>query len=358
MKRVLKRTARYGVLGARKIILKNPRIKNSLKRVLVAQLSPTIRQLGYIDWVNKNLPDYIDLLQIKKDSDGLTYRPLISIVVPTYNTDIDFLHECLGSVRAQVYENWELCIVDDASPSQEVRDTIESYAKLDSRIKYKFLKTNQHISGATNEAAQMATGEFISLLDHDDTLWPNALYEVVAALNKDKTLDFLYSDEDKITEDRHEHLGPFFKPDWNPDFLHSVNYITHFSTVRKTLFEKLGGLRKEYNGAQDWDFFMRISDATKRVHHIPKIVYSWRVHDLSTAKSTDSKPYVVAAQKQALLDDTVRKGHNDAVVEQDKKHPGYWHVSYPVAGNPLVSIVIPSKNQYKIVNRRHRSTSL
>ena len=351
MKRVLKRTARYGVLSARKIILKNPRIKDALKRVLVAQLRPAIHQLGYIDWVNDNLPDYIDLLQLKIDSDKLAYRPLISIVVPTYNTDIGFLHECLDSVRAQVYENWELCIVDDASPNEKVREIIEDYAKHDKRIKYKFLTANQHIAGATNEAAKLATGEFISLFDHDDILWPNALYEVVAALNENRDLDFLYSDEDKITEDRHEHLGPFFKPDWNPDFLHSVNYITHFSTVRKTVYDKLGGLRKEYNGAQDWDFFMRVAAETQAIHHIPKIVYSWRVHDLSTAKSTDSKPYVVAAQKQALLDDATRKGHPDAIAEQDKKHSGYWNVTYPVVGEPLVSIVIPSKNQYKIVKR-------
>ena len=348
---MFKKTARYGVIAARKVVLKNPRVKESLKRVLVAQLSPAIRQTGYGGWVNKNFPDYIDLLMLRESSDKLNLRPLISIVLPTYNTDINFLHDCLDSVLAQVYENWELCVVDDASPNKKVRDIIEDYAHRDSRIKYKFLGVNQHISGATNEAAKLATGEFISLLDHDDILWPNALYEVVAAVNKNPKLDFLYSDEDKITEDRHEHLGPFFKPDWNPDFLHSVNYITHFSTVRKTLFQKLGGLRKEYNGAQDWDFFMRVTSATKAVYHIPKIIYSWRVHDLSTAKNTDTKPYVVAAQKKALLDDTVRKGYDNAVVEQDKKHSGYWHVSYEVIGKPLVSIVIPSKNQYKIAKR-------
>jgi GT2 family glycosyltransferase len=332
-------------------VMKHPRLKDSIKRIVLAQVGAKKDLVGYNHWLANNFPDFIEQMKLKELSDALQYHPLISIVVPTYNTDIDFLRECLDSVRAQIYQNWELCIVDDASPNQIVRDEIMAYAKQDERINYKFLKTNQHISGATNGAVKLATGEFISLLDHDDILWPNALYEVVKALNADPKLDFLYTDEDKITEDRHEHLGPFFKPDWNPDFLHSVNYITHFTTIRKSVYEAVGGLRKEYNGAQDWDLFMRITSMTDKVYHIPKIVYSWRIHDLSTAKNTDAKPYVVAAQKQALTDDVIRRGHKNAVIEQDKKHTGYWHVSYAVEGEPLVSIVIPSKNQYKIVKR-------
>jgi GT2 family glycosyltransferase len=351
MKKVIKRVAQYGVLSAKKVVLKNPRLKASLKRVMVAQLSSTVVQGGYTDWLNKNLADYIDIIKLRTASDELKYKPLISILLPTYNTDPGFLHECLLSVKAQVYQNWELCIVDDASPNKEVRQIIEAYAADDARIKVKFLKVNQHISGATNQAAKLATGEFISLLDHDDTLWPNALYEIAKALNGDPTIDFLYTDEDKITENRHEHLGPFFKPDWNPDFLHSVNYITHFSTVRKSLFEKIGGFRKAYNGAQDWDLFLRITAETNKIYHIPKVVYSWRIHDLSTAKDTGAKPYVVEAQYQALLDDTIRRGYKDAVVKQDVKHNGYWHVAYAVDGDPLVSIVIPSKNQSHILKR-------
>jgi GT2 family glycosyltransferase len=351
MKKIVKRTARYGVIGARRVVMKHPRLKDSIKRIVLAQVGAKKDLVGYNHWLANNFPDFIEQMKLKELSDALQYHPLISIVVPTYNTDIDFLRECLDSVRAQIYQNWELCIVDDASPNQIVRDEIMAYAKQDERINYKFLKTNQHISGATNGAVKLATGEFISLLDHDDILWPNALYEVVKALNADPKLDFLYTDEDKITEDRHEHLGPFFKPDWNPDFLHSVNYITHFTTIRKSVYEAVGGLRKEYNGAQDWDLFMRITSMTDKVYHIPKIVYSWRIHDLSTAKNTDAKPYVVAAQKQALTDDVIRRGHKNAVIEQDKKHTGYWHVSYAVEGEPLVSIVIPSKNQYKIVKR-------
>ncbi len=351
MKKIAKSAARLTVLNIRKAIAKNPRLKNSIKRVIIAQLASSKNKNTHIDWLSKNLPDFIDLIGLKASSDELRFRPLISIIVPTYDTDIDFLHECIDSVRAQVYENWELCIVDDASPSSEVRKEIQAYAEADERIKYKFLKTNRHIAGATNAAIELATGDFISLLDHDDILWPNALYEVVKALNKDKTLDLIYTDEDKITEDRHEHIGAFFKPDWNPDFLKSVNYITHFATLSKGVLTKVGGLREDYNGAQDWDLFLRVTDATSKVHHIPKVVYSWRVHDGSTAKDTNAKPYVVEAQRRALTDDLGRKGITDAKVERDKKHTGYWNVTYPVKGAPLISIVIPSKNQYKVVKR-------
>lgn len=352
MRRVLRKTAHYSFVGGKKILSKSPRLKASLKRVMQAQAGLALfSHNSYQKWINSNFPDYIEIAKIKEADARLTYRPIISIVVPTYSPKPQFLRDCIESVRAQIYENWQLCIVDDASPDSMTAQIIQEYAATDNRINYKLLKTNQHIAGATNEAVKLATGEFVALFDHDDLLWPNALHEVVKALNADKNIDFIYTDEDKITEDRHEHLGPFFKPDWNPDFLHSVNYITHFSVVRKTLLEQIGGLQKKYNGAQDWDLIMRITSITNNIHHIPKILYSWRIHDLSTAKSTDSKPYVIEAQRQALLADTIRKGYQNAKVEQDKKHKGYWHVEYEVTSEPLVSIVIPSKNQSKILKR-------
>lgn len=351
IKKTIKTFAHRGIVVVKWVLVRNPRIKGVLKRALLPHFGVAKTDNAYTVWLKRNLPDYLSIPKIKKLSDALEYRPLISIIIPTYNTDISFLRDCLDSVQGQIYDNWELCIVDDASPNKLVRDIITDYALADERIKYKFLKKNQHIAGATNEAVKLATGEFISLLDHDDILWPNALFEVVKALNKDTHIDFLYSDEDKITENRHEHLGPFFKPDWNPDFLHSVNYITHFSTIRASLLAKVGGPRKEYNGAQDWDLFLRITSATDNIHHIPHILYSWRIHDLSTAKSTDSKPYVIQAQRKAIQDDLGRRGYADAKVQQDPKNTGYWIVEYPLKDDPLISIVIPTKNQYKIVKR-------
>lgn len=353
MRRVASKTIHYSVLGAKKSLNATPRLKQTLKRVIKAQFGFIFVATNdhYRKWVDKNFPDYIEIAKLRNELTDFTYKPLVSVVVPTYNPKPQFLRDCIESVSAQVYENWELCIVDDASPTSVTREIIEEYAAKDPRIKYKFLRKNQHIAGATNEAISLATGEFVALFDHDDLLWPNALYEVVKALNKDKNLDFIYTDEDKITKDRHEHLGPFFKPDWNPDFMHSVNYITHFSVVRTATIKDIGGFRKGANGAQDWDLFLRLARHKAKIHHIPKIVYSWRVHEQSTAMTTDSKPYVVAAQKRVLCDDLSEKGYAEAIVEQDKKHRGYWNVTYPVKGNPLISIVIPSKNQYKVVKR-------
>ena len=288
---------------------------------------------------------------LQKELTTLEYQPLISIVVPTYNTNHAFLRDCFDSVLAQIYQNWELCIVDDASTDETIRAIIKEYADADTRISYRFLTKNHHIAGATNEALKMCHGEYIGLFDHDDLLWPNALLEVVKSLNTDPTIDFLYTDEDKIGESRHDHFNAFFKPDWNPDFLHSVNYITHFAVTRKTVLDHLEGFKDDYNGAQDWDLFLRVTDYTKKIHHIPKVLYSWRVHSESTAMSTDTKPYVIEAQERALRDDLIRKGRPDAIIERDPVHTGYWRVRYPLVDNPLISIVIPTKNQYKIVRR-------
>lgn len=350
MKKIIQTAAHHSFVLTKKALSRQPRIKNSLKRAIAPHLRLRVKS-NYERWIEANFPDFIEIAKLRKESKKLTYNPLISVVVPTYNTNPRFLRECIDSVIGQVYENWELILIDDCSPNQEVRDIIDQYAIDEDRIVYKFLKKNQGIAGATNEAVKLAKGEFIGIFDHDDLLWPNALIEIVRALNNDKKIDFIYSDEDKITEDTYNHLGYFFKPDYNPDFMHSVNYFTHFTVVRKSIFDKVGGERKEFDGAQDWDLYLRIMRETKNIHHIPKILYSWRVHKASTAKSTDAKPYVVEAQRRALQDDLSARGYKNAVVEQDKKYKGYWNVAYPVANNPLISIVIPSKNQYKIVKR-------
>lgn len=352
MRNIASKTIHYGARAGRRVLSRTPRLKSAIVRVVRAQFGlfgPGADR--YKIWMENNYPDFIAIGKMRKELETLQYKPKISVIVPTYSPKPEFLRDCLDSVLGQIYENWELCIVDDASPSPETREIIKEYAAEDSRITYKFLKKNQHIAGATNNAIDMATGEFVALFDHDDLLWPNALLEVVKALNQDKKLDFIYSDEDKITENRHQHLGPFFKPDWNPDFMHSVNYITHLAVIRTSLLKKLGGARAECNGAQDWDLVMRITHETDRIHHIPKILYSWRVHELSTAKSTDSKPYVVEAQRKAIQDDLHRKGYTDFKLEQDKKHSGYWNLRYGMQGRPKISIVIPTINQYKVVKR-------
>lgn len=300
-----------------------------------------------------NALDGIDLYKQRVENESFSYRPLISIIVPTYNTPEVFFREMVDSVFAQTYSKWELVLVDDASSSGEIKKLIREYAAKDSRVVYKFLKENKHIAGATNEGIKKSTGEFVSLFDHDDLLWPNALHEIAKVLNNQKTLDFIYTDEDKIVgEDRRKHQDPFLKPDWNPELLRSINYITHFSTIRRSVLDKFGYEDSKYNGAQDWELFLRITRNIKpeNIYHIPKIVYSWRVHENSTSKNAGIKPYVVEAQKNALIDDAISRGIKDFEVKQDPK-TNYWSIFYGVTGKPLVSIVIPTKNQYEITRQ-------
>lgn len=269
------------------------------------------------------------------------HQPLISIVMPTYNTPEVYLRLCIESVILQSYPNWELCIADDASPSKIVTEVIEEYARTDKRVKLVKRKKNGHISEATNSAIDIAKGEFIALLDHDDVLWPNALYEIVSVINNKPDIDFIYTDEDKVDSDNEVHSYPFFKPDWSPEFLESCNYITHFSCIRKTLVDKIGGFRVGYEGAQDWDLFVRLSEATSKIHHIPKILYSWRIHEASTASDTDAKPYVYDAQRKLLVDHVARLGE-PGIVKQGviKQHSS---IQYEVIGRPKVSIIVQSE---------------
>jgi glycosyltransferase involved in cell wall biosynthesis len=307
----------------------------------------------YDSWIIANFPDVLDIELHKDEIKTFTYKPLISITVPTYNTPLNFLHECIRSVLTQSYSNWELVLVDDASPDENVRKVIKEYAELDTRIKYKFLKQNHHIAGATNEAIKLSTGDFVGLFDHDDILWPNALYEVVKALNEDRSIDFIYTDEDKIVEEKSRHSEPFFKPDWSPQLLRTCNYITHFSVFKRTLLDEVGYERGEYNGAQDWEMILRASRKANKVHHIAKIVYSWRVHDNSTAKNMESKPYVTVAQKTALEDDMIIRGYSkdDFKIEQDKNFFAFWRTSLKV-GTPKVTIIATSHSQARSIFRK------
>ncbi len=268
------------------------------------------------------------------------FMPKISIVVPTYNTDISFFDVLIDSVKEQTYTNWELVFVDDKSPDETIRKRIIYYAKQDERIIYRFLGENQHIAGATNEGVKISTGEFIGLLDHDDVLKKNALYEVVKALNINNRLDFIYTDEDKIVGKRH--IQPFLKPGSNRELLHSVNYITHFSVIRRKVLMQLGGENGEYNGAQDWELFLRVlrTIPAQNVYHIPKILYSWRIHELSTSKDMGAKPYVIEAQKKAIEQDIQNTSEDTYSVSLNQRYPGQWKVTY--LGDPGASIGIVS----------------
>lgn len=255
-------------------------------------------------------------------------QPLISIIVPTYNTPVKYLRDMIKSVEGQSYDNWELIIVDDASPNDDVKHEIRKIAKNNTKIKPFFLKTNRHIAGATNYGINKANGEYIGLLDHDDMLHKDALLLVVNKINELPGVKFIYTDEVKLDEKGRQYQ-PFFKPDWNIDFLRSINYITHFAIIQRDFLIELGGEDGVYNGTQDWELFLRATRTLKssQIAHIPKILYYWRVHNNSTAGNLDAKPYVIGAQKKALTDD-IKKRHMEAEVVRDSLYGAQWCMRY------------------------------
>ncbi|MEA4854766.1 MAG: glycosyltransferase family 2 protein [Christensenella sp.] len=295
----------------------------------------------YQYWMNYNTPTPEEYSRQRETV--FAYTPKISILVPLYNTPELFLRQMIDSVRAQTYTNWELCLADGSDKAQDLGDIAASYE--DPRIVYQKLAKNDGISGNSNAAIQMATGEYIALLDHDDLLMPQALYRNVALINEDKDYEFIYSDEDKISEDGSRRFDPFFKPDFSPDMLNAFNYITHFVVLKKTLLNEIGSFRAEYNGAQDYDLVLRATEKAKKVGHISDILYHWRVSENSTALSAGAKSYTVKAGRKALEASFVRKGLTGAHVTENTLD-NYYITSYDLPSpHPLISIIIPNKDE-------------
>ncbi len=319
-------------------------IKKCIRTVLrkIVRFLKGEKDLQYGDyggWIKYNEPKDADLkIQMKK---RFEFEPKISVIVPMYNTKEKFFKDLVNCMINQTYSNWELCLAD-GSPKQN--ESLKKYYEKDERIKYKFLGENKGIAGNTNAAIEMATGDYIALLDHDDILADYALYEVVYAINKYPNSEFLYSDEDKIDENDNRY-DAYFKPDFAPDTLRCQNYICHFSIFKKELMEKLNGFKADYDGAQDYDIFLRMSEIAKpeNITHIPKILYHWRVHSESTAKlNSHAKNYAFEAGKKAIEDHLKRVGLDGEVSEGCIE--GIYRVDYKVKGNPKVSIVIPNKD--------------
>lgn len=275
-------------------------------------------------------------------------EPLISIIVPIYNTPITFLRQMIDSVQQQSYAKWELCIGNASPEKQEIRQVLEEY-KSDKRIKEIAILENKGIAENTNKAMTISEGEFIGLLDHDDLLAPNALYEVVKALNENNLAEVVYTDEDKVTADLEEHFRPHFKPDFNLDLLRSNNYICHFFVASRDLIKRVGGFRPEFDGAQDYDLILRCTEQAKQIVHIPKILYHWRVHKASTADNPASKMYAFDAGKRAIEEHLVRCRTKGTV--QHTKDLGFYRVKYEICGEPLVSIIIPNKDQSEALKK-------
>lgn len=298
-------------------------------------------EVPYEPWYEAYVPDEETLNRQRKRK--FLNAPLISVVVPAYHTPPLFLRQMLDSLIAQTYGGWELCIANGSPDDKEMEAVLEEYEKRDSRIRHENLKENLGIAENTNAAFRMAKGEFIGLLDHDDLLAPNALYEIVLALEKNPEADVVYTDEDKVTTDLKEHFQPHLKPDFNLDLLRSNNYICHFFTVRREIVEQVGGFRKEFDGAQDYDFIFRCTEEARKILHIPEILYHWRTHKESTADNPASKMYAFEAGKRAIEAHLKRTGTDGEVSHTPDL--GFYRVKYPVKGEPLISIIIPNKDE-------------
>ena len=297
----------------------------------------------YQKWMKLNFPTPTVLEQFKKEAAGFSYQPVFSVVLPIYNTPMHYLKDAIDSVIAQTYPHWELCISDDCSPNGAIRDYVETLAAKDKRIKFVWRDTNGHISENTNSAIALASGDFIAFMDHDDYLRADALFQNAKVLNENKQVELLYSDEDKVN-DAGAHFKPRFKPDWCPDGFLSQNYLCHFVVVKRDIVNEIGGLRKGFEGSQDYDFLLRATEKTSHIYHIPMILYHWRSHEGSVAQNNYSKPYAFEAGKKAIEEALVRRGR-PGTVTMIGHLKGLYSVRYKIKEYKKVSIVIPTKNK-------------
>ena len=327
------------------------RIVATYGQVVPSQASGSFDRNDYVEWIRRydTLTDEVRV-QMRERINHMPKQPLISVVMPTYNPKHEWLKQAIDSVRRQIYPHWELCIADDASTDVSVRSVLEAYAELDSRIKVIFREKNGHISAASNSALELATGEWIALLDHDDVLAEHALFFVADAIDKNSQACLVYSDEDKIN-DTDKRFEPYFKCDWNLDLFYSHNLICHLGVYRAELLREIGGFRVGFEGAQDYDLALRCIErlGPEQIHHIPRVLYHWRAHAESTALSGDTKPYALNAGEKALNEHLSCKGIK---AEAELLDFGMYRVRYGLPANqPMVSLIIPTKNGLELIRQ-------
>ena len=301
----------------------------------------------YGQWVKENSLSEQAIEDAKLDIEKMAVKPVFSILVPIYNTDPEYLLPMIESVKAQLYPHWELCLVDDCSPKSYLRQILEHEAQQDERIKIRLNDINQGISVTTNDALAMATGDYIALLDHDDEISVDALYQNAKVINQYPDVGLIYSDEDKM-DMQGNRLEPFFKPDYSPDFLSTNNYICHFSVIKKALIDGFGGFREGLDGSQDHDVILRAAHEGERVVHIPKILYHWRKIPGSTAVVYDAKSYAWEAGRKAIEDQLSK--NEDGVKVDFGSLKGTYRVSREIKGEPLVSIIVPFKDKPELLD--------
>lgn len=311
-------------------------------------------QFTYDKWVAQTRLSRLDILAAQRQIAQWPIKPKFSIIMPVYNVEARWLEKAIQSVRNQIYTNWELCIADDASTQPHVKPLLTHYSKLDSRIKVVFRSENGNIVAASNSALELATGDYIALLDNDDELANNALFENALLINQHPDADFIYSDEDKI-DTQGRRCDPFFKPDWSPDYFHACMYTCHLGVYRTSLIRAIGGFRPGYDGSQDYDLVLRVVEKTKNIYHITKILYHWRIIPTSvTAGGEQAKPWAYIAARKALEDMLSRSPYPGWVEETERA--GFWRVRRHIVGQPLVSVVIPSAG--KVIDTDNRQLNV
>lgn len=318
---------RYGILGGIATLTGQGQIKDK----------------NYAAWYEKNKVSEEELT--KQRNKEFPYMPLFSILVPVYNTPIPYLREMLDSVRNQTYQKWQLCIANANPENEEVARILNQYLEMDKRIQVVNVPENLGIAQNTNKALSIAKGDYIGLLDHDDMLAADALFEAVKTVN-DENADVIYTDEDKITMSGEKHFQPNFKPEFNLDMLRSNNYICHFFIAKASLMKEIGGFRGEYNGAQDYDMIFRCTERADNIVRIPKVLYHWRLHEQSTAENPESKRYAFDAGKKVIEDHLKRCGESAEV--QMTEYPGFYRVKYAIKEKPRVSVVIVKETKNTI----------
>lgn len=323
------------------------------KRYNESLLNQLANSIDYAGWIKRvEMLGYSNLNSIQMIQKSFQDRPIISVIMPTYNTAEAFLRRAIESVLAQSYPNWELCIADDASSQPYVRQVLEEYVQCDLRIKTIFRQQNGHISAASNSALTLATGEYVALMDHDDELAQHALLFMVGAINRNPSAQILYSDEDKIDEQGNR-SEPHFKPDWNPDLFFSQNYVSHLGVYRRELLKRIGGFRIGLEGSQDQDLLLRCLPHVQstEILHIPKVLYHWRMLEGSTALASGEKSYTTKAGIKGLRDFFHAQDQLDVKVEEGFL-PNTYRVRYPIPKlEPMVSLLIPTRDMLEVLKQ-------
>jgi GT2 family glycosyltransferase len=318
--------------------------REAICNVIIDRQTPA----GYDLWIARHEPGVESLRKMRLDADKFALRPRISIAVPVYKTPIALLRDCIKSVEQQTYPDWELCLADDGSHNAQLTSILQEYQESNPRIRFTTLDQNRGISGATNAALGLCTGDYVAFLDHDDEIAPFALSEVVRAINDHPETELFYSDDDKIDE-KGRRYDVFFKPDWSPELFRSCNYICHFAVMKRSLLDRLGGLNENYNGSQDYEFLLRASEETQKIRRIAKVLYHWRAIAGSSAKGLAEKPEASADGQRALRSHLERSAPG---AQAEEVEPCRYRVRYPITGDPRVSILIPTgghKNVFRAV---------